>query len=66
MDAKYKNSKVTNVEPFLDKAINQISQLWTLYEEGSATTKRKIIGSIFPEKLTFENNQVRTLESMKD
>ena len=46
--------------PLLNKAISQISQLGKLYEEGSATSKRKIIGSIFPEKLTFENNQVRT------
>ena len=55
-----KNSNVTNVGPLLNKAISQISQLGKLYEEGSATSKRKIIGSIFPEKLTFENNQVRT------
>ena len=61
-----KNSKVTNVEPFLDKTINQISQLLTLYEEGFAKSKTKIIGSLFSEKLTFENNQVRTLESMKN
>lgn len=55
-----KDSNVTNVGPLLNKAISQISQLGTLYEEGSATSKRKIIGSIFPKKLTFENNQVRT------
>lgn len=61
-----KNSKVTNVEPFLDKTINKISQLWTLYEEGSATTKRKIIGSIFPEKPTFKIINFEPLESMKD
>jgi site-specific DNA recombinase len=49
-----------NVEPLLNKAISNISQLATLYEEGTTARKRKIIGSIFPEKLTFENNQVRT------
>jgi site-specific DNA recombinase len=55
-----KNTTITNVEPLLNKAISQISQLATLYNEGTTENKRKIIGSIFPEKLTFENNQVRT------
>ena len=55
-----KNTTITNIEPLLNKAISQISQLATLYNEGTTENKRKIIGSIFPEKLTFENNQVRT------
>ncbi len=61
-----RNSKVTNFEPFLDKAINQISQLGRLHNKGSATTKRKIIGSIFPEKLTFKIINFEPLESMKN
>jgi hypothetical protein len=61
-----KNSKVTNVEPFLDKAINQISQLLTLYEEGFAKSKTKIIGSLFSEKLTFKIINFEPIELMKD
>lgn len=49
-----------NVEPLLNKAISHISQLATLYEEGTTARKRKIIGSIFPEKLTFDGIECRT------
>jgi site-specific DNA recombinase len=41
-------------------AITNISQLDTLYEQGSVTQQRKIVGSIFPEKLTFDGFQYRT------
>ena len=54
------NSSIPNVDPLLNKALSNISQLDKLYEEASTEGKRKIIGSIFPEKLTFENNEVRT------
>lgn len=51
---------VTNIEPLWDKAISSISQLDVLYEKGTVTQKRKIIGSMFPEKLTFDGFQHRT------
>ncbi|MBC5862880.1 recombinase family protein [Flavobacterium turcicum] len=54
------NSKISNIEPLLNKAVSHISQLSTLYEEGSTVAKRKIIGSIFPEKLTYEGFECRT------
>lgn len=50
----------TNIEPLWDKAISSISQLDVLYENGTVTQKRKIIGSMFPEKLTFDGFQYRT------
>ena len=50
----------TNIEPLWDKAISTISQLDVLYENGTVTQKRKIIGSMFPEKLTFDGSQYRT------
>ena len=50
----------TNIEPLWDKAISSISQLDVLYEKGTVTQKRKIIGSMFPEKLTFDGFQYRT------
>ena len=50
----------TNIEPLWDRAISNISQLDFLYENGSIIQKRKIIGSMFPEKLTFDGFQYRT------
>ena|GEM_PF-981585 len=50
----------TNIEPLWDKAISSISNLDVLYENGTVTKKRKIIGSMFPEKLTFDGFQYRT------
>jgi len=36
------------------------SQLYTLYEQGTVTEQRKIVGSMFPKKLTFDGCQYRT------
>ena len=49
-----------NIEPLWDKAISSISNFDSLYENGNITQKRKIIGSVFPEKLTFDGFQFRT------
>ncbi len=46
-----------NIEPLVDMAISNISQLDTFYEQGTATQQRKIVGSMFPEKLTFDGFQ---------
>ena len=51
---------ITNIEPLWDKAISSISRLDVLYENGTVTQKRKIIGSMFPEKLTYDGFQYRT------
>lgn len=37
-----------------------MSRLVTLYEEGAITEKRRIISSIFPEKLVFDGSTYRT------
>ena len=50
----------TNIEPLLNKAISNISQLDILYQIGSIIQKRKIISSMFPEKLTFDGSRYRT------
>ncbi len=50
----------TNIEPLWNRAISNISQLHILYTEGTVTQKRKIISSMFPEKLTFDGFQYRT------
>ncbi len=64
---KYTEAKLTgtltpvaNVEPLLDLAILNISQLDSLYENGTIVQQRKIIGPMFPEKLTFYGFEYRT------
>src|SRR5438105_5342597 len=49
-----------NIEAILDKAVNTLSHLDTLYENASSVKKREIIGSIFPEKLIFDGFNYRT------
>lgn len=54
------SQKENNIGGILSKAIHNISRLDTLYEEGAITEKRRIISSIYPEKLTFDGFQYRT------
>ena len=50
----------TDIQSLLNTAISYISQLDVLYTKGSVTQKRRIIGSMFPEKLTFDGFGYRT------
>ena len=49
-----------NIDSLLDKAIYNLSHLDERYQNETVQGKRNIIGSIFPEKLQFENNGYRT------
>ena len=49
-----------NIDELLDKILTALCQLSKLYEEGDLKRKRIIIGSIFPEKLTFNGFYYRT------
>ncbi|MGS2764884.1 recombinase family protein [Sinomicrobium sp. M5D2P9] len=49
-----------NINPLLDKAIGNLSKLDILYQKGTTAQKRRIIGSIFPEKLIFDGSRYRT------
>ena len=49
-----------HIGPLWDKAISSISQLDVLYERGTVIQKRKVVSSMFPEKLTFDGFQYRT------
>ena len=49
-----------NIDTILNKAVNTLSHLDTLYENASSMKKREIIGSIFPEKLIFDGFNYRT------
>src|SRR6185312_5241334 len=44
----------------LEKAVSNLAHLDELYKEGDVKRKRVIIGSIYPEKLTFDGFQYRT------
>ena len=49
-----------NIDELLDKALDVLCNLNQLYEEGDLKRKRNIIGSIFPEKVTFSGFYYRT------
>ena len=48
-----------NIDIILDKAVNTLSHLHTLYQNACSMKKREIIGSIFPEKLVFDGFNYR-------
>lgn len=50
----------SGVDKKLSKAVDLIANLWKLYELGGIEIKRKIVGSIFPEKLEFDGKHYRT------
>ena len=50
----------TNIEPLINKGVDSLSNLHVVYENADNKTKRDIIGSIFPEKLTFDGFHYRT------
>ncbi len=49
-----------NIENHLKKAVEVLLRLDLLYKNGKTSLKREIIGSIFPEKLSFDGEQHRT------
>ncbi len=50
----------SNIEPLLDKAIAVLDNIDTMYSSSNTEAKRKIISSIFPEKMIFDGLQHRT------
>src|SRR5579863_12257 len=54
------SSLSANIEPLLEKAVSNLAHLDELYREGDTKQKRTIIGSIYPEKLTFDGFRYRT------
>ncbi|MEH6306839.1 recombinase family protein [Olivibacter sp. CPCC 100613] len=48
------------LEPIIDKAIYVLTRLDAIFFKSDNYGKRKIIGSMFPEKFTFENLKART------
>lgn len=57
---KVKDKKKIDFPIILERALSNIVNLAKVYSIGDITLKRKIIGSIFPEKLEFFENYYRT------
>ena len=55
------NYKPEPINTLLDKAFNKLSHLDVLYSQSSTVQKREIISSIFPEKMTFDGFNYRTI-----
>ncbi len=49
-----------DIGPILDKVIENLEQLDSIWIEVTTIRKRQIIGSIFPEKLVFDGENFRT------
>ena len=45
-----------NIDSILNKATKTLTNLASLYENGNISLKREIIGSMYPEKLTFNGS----------
>ena len=54
------DAKKINIDKSLDRALKYIENIPKLYSEGEISTRRDIIGSIFPEKLEFDGKTYRT------
>jgi site-specific DNA recombinase len=54
------NKGTTSIAALLNKALNGLTKLDTLYAEADTKRKREIIGSMYPEKLTFDGMSYRT------
>lgn len=49
-----------SVDSVLNKGLSSLLKLDRLYNDGDVEEKRKIIGSMYPEKLRFDGRQLRT------
>ena len=56
------SNTLLNIESKIDSSIELLSNIENLYLQRDTATKQRIIGSIFPRKMVFEKNSVRTLE----
>jgi site-specific DNA recombinase len=54
------NEAPTNIDKLLGQGVTTLFRIDRLYEEGSPERKNSIIGSMYPEKLTFDGFVLRT------
>ncbi|MCQ6956984.1 recombinase family protein [Mucilaginibacter aquariorum] len=55
------SAKKAGIVPLIDKALNNLSKLAQIYQSAGSEAKRHIVSSMFPQKLTFDGEQHRTL-----
>lgn len=49
-----------NIDDLINKAVDNVSRMDCLYENGTVTETRLIVSSIYPEKLIFDGFNYRT------
>jgi site-specific DNA recombinase len=49
-----------NLDAILKKGLDNLFHLSEIYESGSIIEKRQVVGSVYPEKLTFDGDHLRT------
>ncbi len=54
------NNDNVNIKSLLDKGVDNLLRLDYIYGNADIDKKREVISSMFPEKLHFENNSLRT------
>ena len=52
-----------NIDKLLDSAIDVLTKLDSIYTNSDIATKRKLVGSIFSEKICFDGMQCRTIST---
>ena len=62
-EAATTNAKTRDIEPMLRKAITKLTQLNTIFSKSATSKKRELIGSMYPQKFTFEELQHRTAKT---
>jgi site-specific DNA recombinase len=55
------SAKKIGIGPLVDKALKNLSILSEIYQNADCEGKRHIVSSMFPQKLTFDGDQHRTL-----
>ncbi len=60
IDATNQRQNSIDVESMVEKALSTLSNLDETYQKADVNQKREIIGSIYPEKLVFSENNYRT------
>ena len=58
-----KIAKIPDLEPIVDSAIHTLTRIDVIYCKSDNEQKRKIIGSMYPKKFTFEEIKDRTAET---
>ena len=60
MKASVLATQAENFDTLLNAGLDNLFQLNEIYHDGTIIEKRQVIGSIYPEKLTFDGDQLRT------